>query len=230
MKKKIFAIGLMILMIMGLVGCGYRETASSTENKYTQDIMEQSADAIGYPDVSNFFEKAQLKEIYELRDDPNLICYWYTRNDMSGKWIYQGKCVGYGIPYTTQFTQPDTVQRAALPALKMNGEDRGVNEYFTEILPQADPNGLYSSASTSATWILSVDEDGNISPSYVESEITVTQTKLDARLCEDWSLTSDYGTMSDKAEIKGEVDTSSMEKPEDNAKEEDAEEENEQTD
>lgn len=205
MKRKLVLVCLATLVIGSLAGCGKRETASSKENSYTQMLMEQSANAVGYPDVSNFFEKAQLKEIYELRDDPQLICYWYTKNDMNGKWIYQGKCVGYGIPYTTQFTQPETVQRAALPELNINGQDKGYNEYFTEILPQADPNGLYSSPSTSATWILSVDEEGNITPSYVESEITVTQNKMDARLCEDWSLTDDYEKLSDKAEIDGEV-------------------------
>lgn len=192
MKKKI-NIGLIVcLLVMLCIGCGNRETASSKENEYTQMIMEQASDAIGYPNVTNFFEKAQLKEIYELRDNPELICYWYTRNDMTGKWIYQGSCIGYGIPYTTQFTQPETVQRAALPALKLNGEDRGRNEYFTEILPQADPNGLYSSASTSATWILTTDDSGKIKPTYVESEITVSQTKIEARLCEDWSIPAGY--------------------------------------
>lgn len=39
-----------------------------------------------------------LKEIYEMRDNPDLICYWYTKNDMSGKWVYQGECVGYVMP------------------------------------------------------------------------------------------------------------------------------------
>ena len=193
MKKKLLAVGIIgVLMASMLVGCGQRETASSKENNYTQDLMEQSSSIVGYPDVTNFFEKEQLKEIYELRDDPNLICYWYTKNDMTGKWIYQGECIGYGIPYTTQFTQPDTMQRAALPVLDINGNDKGRNEYFTEVLPQADPNGLYSSASTSATWILATDKDGNIKPTYVESEITVSQSKLDTRLCEDWSISENY--------------------------------------
>lgn len=193
MKKKFLAIGIIgVLMASMLTGCGQRETASSKENSYTQDLMEQSSNIVGYPDVTNFFEKAQLKEIYELRDDPNLICYWYTKNDMTGKWIYQGTCIGYGIPYTTQFTQPDTMQRAALPVLDINGNDKGRNEYYTEVLPQADPNGLYSSASTSATWILTTDKDGNIKPTYVESEITVSQTKIDVRLCEDWSVPDNY--------------------------------------
>ena len=193
MKKKLLAVGIIgTLMASMLVGCGQRETASSKENNYTQDLMEQSSNIVGYPDVTNFFEKAQLKEIYELRDDPNLICYWYTKNDMTGKWIYQGECIGYGIPYTTQFTQPDTMQRAALPVLDINGNDKGRNEYFTEVLPQADPNGLYSSASTSATWILTTDKDGNIKPTYVESEITVSQSKLDTRLCEYLSIPENY--------------------------------------
>lgn len=193
MKKRIFAVVMiLVLAVMCLAGCGQRETASSEENNYTQTLMEQSATIVGYPEVTNFFEKSQLKEIYELRDDPNLICYWYTKNDMSGKWIYQGECVGYGIPYTTQFTQPETMQRAALPALSATGKDKSWNDYFTEILPQADPNGLYSSPSTSATWILKTDTEGNITPTYVESEITVSQVKLDSRLCESWSLPENY--------------------------------------
>lgn len=193
MKKKVLAVVMAsMLLVGGLTGCAHRETVSSKENNYTQDIMEQSSNTVGYPEITNFFEKAQLKEIYELRDDPNLICYWYTKNDMTGKWIYQGECIGYGIPYTTQFTQPETMQRAALPALKIDGSDKGHNNYFTEILPQADPNGLYSSPSTSATWILTTDKDGNIAPTYVESEITVSQIKLDERLCEDWSIPENY--------------------------------------
>ena len=55
------------------------------------------------------------------------------------------------------------------------------------------PNGLYTnSVTSSATWILTTDKDDNIKPTYVESEITVSQTKLDARLCEEWSIPDNY--------------------------------------
>lgn len=192
MKKFIAVIITAMTVLVMSTGC-QRETTSSRENAYTQDLMEQASSVVGYPDITNFFERAQLKEIYELRDDPNLVCHWYTKNDMTGKWIYQGNCIGYGIPYGTSITQTDTVQRAALPALNINGEDKGFNDYFTEILPQAEPNGLYTNGlSTSATWILVADAEGNIKPTYVESEITVTQVKIDARLCEEWSIPSDY--------------------------------------
>jgi len=190
--KMFVVIMVMAMMVSCLAGC-QRETTSSRENEYTQNLMAQASDIVGYPEITNFFERAQLKEIYEMRDDPNLICHWYTKNDMSGKWIYQGECIGYGIPYGTSITQTETVQRAALPSLSVTGEDRAYNDYFSEILPQAEPNGLYTNGlSTSATWILTVDENGDIAPTYVESEITVSQVKINSRLCEDWSLPNGY--------------------------------------
>lgn len=34
--------------------------------------------------------------------------------------------------------------------------------------------------------------DSNNIPTYVESEITISQSKMESRLCEDWSIPSDY--------------------------------------
>ena len=177
MKKKLLAVGVIgVLMACMLVGCG-----ETKENQYTKDLMGNAYDAVGFPDVSNYFERQQLKEIYELRDDPKLICYWYTKNDMTGKWIYQGECIGYGIPYTTSMTASESLQKIETTV-----------GYEWEVVPLAEPNGLYASPSTSATWILTTDKEGNITPTYVESEITVSQSKLDTRLCEDWSIPENY--------------------------------------
>ena len=180
MKKKLLAVGVIgVLMASMLVGC--TESTSSKENSYTEETKNQILDMYGMPNISNGYEYAQLKDIYELRDDPNLVCHWYTKNDMSGKWVYQGTCIGYGIPYTTSMTAPESYQRIKTSA--------GV---CREVLPLAEPNGLYASPSTSATWILTTDKEGNITPTYVESEITVSQSKLDTRLCEDWSIPENY--------------------------------------
>lgn len=180
MKKTMKIAALIIIAIMMtcmMSGC-YKTTE---ETKYTSDIKNQISDMYGYPDVSNFFEYSQLKEIYEMRDNPNLICYWYTKNDMTGKWVYQGTCVGYGIPYSASITAPESYQKAL----------ENISSY--EVLPLPEPNGLYTDGlSTSATWILTTDSDGNITPTYVESEITISQSKMESRLCEDWSIPSDY--------------------------------------
>lgn len=171
--KKFIAVALSMLMVMSILsGC------VSKESEYTTDLKNDIFEKVGFPDVDNYFEYSQLKEIYETRDNPNLVCHWYTRNEYTGKWIYQGLCVGYGIPYGASITAPQAYQHLGTGAWEM--------------APMAEPNGLYTdSVVTTATWILS-SVDGDIKPIYVESAIMVSQTKIDARLCEDWSLTPDY--------------------------------------
>lgn len=176
--KKVLVISLTAMLLVGILSGCYSKTA---ETQYTDELKNQIQDMYGFPQVNNFFEYSQLKEIYEIRDNPNLICYWYTKNDYTGKWIYQGTCVGYGIPYGAAITAPQSPQNAY------------ANGSYSTVLPLAEPNGLYTeSVVTTATWILTTNEKGDIAPTYVESEISVSQFKLDARLCEDWSIPSDY--------------------------------------
>ena len=174
-RKKIFGCMILCVVITGiLTGCS---GTTSRETEYTEILMSHANDAIGNPDIVNFFEKAQLKEIYEMRDDPNLVCYWYAVNNYTGKYIYEGECIGYGIPYSTSYTQPESLYSSS----------------STIVLPQADPNALYSNGvTTSATWILSLDEKGDVYPRYEEREIAVSQTKIPKRLCEEYSLPEDY--------------------------------------
>lgn len=182
MKKSLIGILLLFaMMCIVLTGCEETSQRENTyeEKDYTAQVQSQISDSIGKPNISNFFEYAQLKEIYEMRDNPDLICYWYTKNNYTGKWIYQGECIGYGIPYGASITAPE------IPDYQSYEDNAS--------LMQAEPNGLYNNGtSTSATWILAADKDGNTKPTYVESEITVSQVKLDKRLCEDWSIPEDY--------------------------------------
>lgn len=163
-----------LILIAGItssfvVGCGsynvkYEETVASRES------LKNANDKLGYPDISNFTEKKMLKEILELRDNPNLICYYYTKNTMTGKYVYQGRCVGFGIPYASSYTNPQD---------------------GTEAL--AEPNGLYNNGiSTSATWIAHINDKNEREAKYMEEEITVSQSKIDENLCEKWSLPSNY--------------------------------------
>lgn len=60
---------------------------------------------------------------------------------------------GYPIPYGSQLTSPE---------YRSTGSSGAVN------LPQPEPDGLYRSGETAATWVLSVNEDGYIIPEYHE--------------------------------------------------------------
>lgn len=175
-RKKIVSIIVLAIACMAcLSGC--TSESARRDKQYSEEMKEQISNAIGYPDLANFFEYSQLKEIYELRDDPNLICYWYTKCEYTGKWVYEGQCIGYGIPYSASITSPDMVYY----------DSSGT------VVSQAEPNGIYTNGlTTSATWILTVNSDGSITPDYVEQTIRVAQEKIPAEKCEDWSLPSDY--------------------------------------
>ena len=95
MNKKVMGLGLGLMMVCGMmVGC-------------TEQAIADSQKSIGFPEVRYFNEKKNLKEIIELRDNPKLICYYYTKNTMTGKYVYQGKCQGYGVPYASNYTNPE---------------------------------------------------------------------------------------------------------------------------
>lgn len=175
MKKRAFGLVLVMLLLAGVfVGCDEFIDSTSQERMNQEELMKEAGNQIGMPNISNFFEKKLAKKIFELRDDSNLITYAYTQN-MDGKYVYLGTCIGYGLPYSTQYTNPEKY------------------EYSGATLPQADPNGLYSSDGLSATWLVLLDEEtGEQSIIYAEPEIVVTQNKLPRRLVAEWSLPANY--------------------------------------
>ena len=175
--KKIAIVGLLTISIVGmLTGCdgGSRQE----EENYQETLMQQSNDKVGQPEITEFYEKKQAKEILELRDDSDLVCYAYTKCEGTGKYVYLGRCMGYGLPYSTQYTAPEA----------------SVYQYGTLVtLPQADPNGLYLPEGLSATWLYLINETtGEAQVTYAEPEIIVSQGKLPARICEEWSLPENY--------------------------------------
>lgn len=184
MKKLAFSF--LALGLLSLTACGGSAATNSSnyeEREYQESIMQRANDEVGMPDITEFYEKKLAKEIFELRDDSSLICYAYTRNEMSGKYVYLGRCMGYGLPYSTQYTNPQ----------KYINDPYGSVDTGSLVIEQADPNGLYSPEGLSATWLWLIDENtGEPNISYIEQEIFVSQQKMPARLCEDWSLTDNY--------------------------------------
>lgn len=178
MKKKILTILLSTIFAIGLIGCNVEESSTQKEKRETEEAMQQMADEVGMPYITNYYEKKMAKKIFELRDDSNLICYAYTKNEMSGKYTYLGRCMGYGIPYSVQYTNPDKLSK---------------DYYDASVISQADPNGLYMPDGLSATWLIMINEEsGEQEPMYVEPEIMVSQTKLPKRLLDESTLPSYY--------------------------------------
>lgn len=183
MKKGLFVLLTCAMMIFMFVGCDeVVKSNAKQESEATEEIMREIANEIGMPNITNFYEKKLAKKIFELRDDSKLITYAYTQN-MDGKYVFLGTCVGYGLPYSVQYTNPDTVYKGGNTS----------SGYWGTTIAQADPNGLYMPDGLSATWLILVDEEtGEQSIIYTEPSIVVTQNKLPKRLVEEWSLPANY--------------------------------------
>jgi len=170
MGKTIFI--LITALVLSLF-CGCIEFDSSVEDKQAEQtdlILEEVNSQLGMPNITNFKQKRTMKMIYEQADREDLICYAYIVASYSGELKYIGRCVGYGVPFSAQYTNPERVIKYR------------TSHYYAgsspSTMPQADPNGLYMPTASSATWLLMIDKDGESRPVYLEPEIVVSPFKL----------------------------------------------------
>ena len=151
------------LLLIGSIFVACEETqpnADTVMRQQTEAAMKEANAEVGMPAIINFQERKLMKQILELRDQENLLCYAYLKSEYTGRLIYIGKCIGYGLPYSVQYTNPE----------RMDGFNSAP---YT--LPQADPNGLFMPTGLSATWLMMVDPETNEPrPVYVEPEIVVS--------------------------------------------------------
>jgi hypothetical protein len=155
--------------IFSVVSCDpVSKTAEQQQAQKTQQILAEVNNKLGMPNVHNFQQKKLMKMIYELCDKENLICYAYLQSQLTGKLIFIGKCYGFGVPFSAQYTNPNAVTKYRTATER---------HYFS--MPQADPNGLYMPTSSSATWLMMIDPDSKEArPVYFEPTITVSPFPL----------------------------------------------------
>jgi len=162
MIRNITVLTLGTVLGLVLVGCDVKESSTQIERRKQEELTMQAVTQVGMPAITNFAEKRMFKDILELRDrSVPTTTYLVGMNNQLTKLC---DSVGYGLPYATQYTNP---QRIA--------------DYTHGVvaLPQADPNGLYSPASAEGTWVLCVDhKTGKPQPLYIEPRIIVSPFAL----------------------------------------------------
>lgn len=173
-----FRYALAAVLVLYLLSCctGCTETRPLKQNadaRQAAETRQRLADAdkqIGMPDIVNFTERKLARDILELRDQESLSTWTYIVN-LNGERIFLGRSIGYGLPCSVQFTNPEKVE-----VNHWSGVNGAGGYYGT--LPQADPNGLFMPDGLSATWILLIGPDGEAHPVYVEPEILVSPFPL----------------------------------------------------
>ena len=158
---------LLYLTCAGNSGCD-APSSDDIQRDNQEKLLQEGTAQTGMPAIKNFQERKLLKMVLELRDQANLVTYTYLENmnptivhgytARGGKLTYIGQTIGYGIPYATEYTNPQKI------------EYHSTGGYVT--LPQADPNGLFSPASAEGTWILMKDPNSSkVEPVYIEPRI-----------------------------------------------------------
>lgn len=139
-------------------------TADQVMQQKQAQLAAEGNSQVGMPAITNFARKRELKMIQELADKEQPT-FAYTQ-DMNGHYHKICDSLGYGIPAATQYTNPQYIAYTG-----GNGS--------VATLPQADPDGLFSPASSDATWIMCLDpQTKKMAPVYVEPRVTVSPFPL----------------------------------------------------
>lgn len=152
-----------VSLVLVLCGCYEQSDADRQQAAETERLTSEAFRQVGMPDITRFTEKKLAKDIYELRDRADLTTWTYII-DLNGKLHLLGQSIGYGLPYSVQYTNP------------MKREQAHTERYT---IPQPEANGLFMPDGLSATWVLLIDpNDGKPKPVYVEPQILVSPFPL----------------------------------------------------
>lgn len=160
----------LLIAITILAGCGAKDITSSADKADSKQVQrQQSQYAKGQP-VPSFdwsLERQRVIDLYKIRNE-KAATHSVWRSDLG---TVEGDCPsqGFGIPYDTSLTNP------VKPVYRYEGKS-GVSGVTIE---QPEPNGIFASKNTAATWVLCTGESGALEPTYVETKVTVYPGPVD---------------------------------------------------
>lgn len=160
MKK---LIGILTVLVSALLVTGCLPDSEATkEAKSVGKQQGQYAKGQPVPVFNWSLERHLLAELYKLRNK-KVTTHAVWRSDYG---MIEGDCpaMGYGLPYDTSLTNP----------LMTTDEDQtGNRNSALATIEQPEPNGIFASKNTSATWVICIGEFGGLEPVYVESKVTI---------------------------------------------------------
>lgn len=165
--KKLALCVLVIATLAVVVGCEI--TSQQTEVRDAKRVQQQQSQYEKSQPIPTFdwsLERHRVIELYKIRNQ-KAVTHSVWRSDYG---IIEGDCpsYGYGIPYDTSLTNP-----LVATDIDMQGEEHNYQGGALTSIEQAEPNGIFASKNTSATWVMCLGESGQIEPVYVESKVTV---------------------------------------------------------
>lgn len=146
----------MLVIVGSTVGCR-QTTEADKEAESVNRQQGQYAKGQPVPAFDWSFERHLMIQLYKLRNK-KVATHAVWRSDYG---LVEGDCpsMGYGLPYDVSLTNPlvgDYIYNGGAVSIE-----------------QPEPNGIFASKNTSATWVMCVGISGAIEPVYVESKVTI---------------------------------------------------------
>jgi hypothetical protein len=145
---------------------GNNATVESRDAKRVAQQQSQYEKGQPIPVFDWSLERHLLIELYKIRNKKSVThSVWRAANG-----TVEGDCpsYGYGIPYDTSLTNP-----LVATDIDNQGEEHDYHGGALTSIAQAEPNGVFASQNTAATWVMCLGAAGNLEPTYVESKVTV---------------------------------------------------------
>jgi len=152
--KKILLI-ISLVCIIGLISGCTLENADEIESERVEEQQNIYINSQPIPAFDWSLERHIFIELYKARNDA-VQTHSYIRN-WQGEIIFHCKSIGFPLPANMQLTNPE----------------RNMCDFNCDgnTIPQAEPNGLFTSPSSVGTYVFCINSDGTISPSYFEAEV-----------------------------------------------------------
>lgn len=164
MKHFNYVIMILALAIAIMLSSCVKPTATDKEAEKVDQQLAQYSIGQPVPAFDWSLERDLMVKLYQLRNK-KVATHTVWRSDY-GMIEGDSPSIGYGLPYDTSLTNPLQLSRRIL----RNGTD----SWIEGVIEQQEPNGIYASKNTTATWIMSVDKTtGQIIPLYIEGKVTV---------------------------------------------------------
>lgn len=155
-------------IVIATTGCdGQKKSSSSKETKAVERQQEQYLISQPIPAFNWSLERDLVCKLYNIRNG-KLATHTVWRSDYG---MIEGDCpsMGYGIPYDTSLTNPLVATDATADGYRHTYQGGSLAS-----IEQPEPNGIFASKNTTATWVMSVDtESGQVMPIYIEGKVTV---------------------------------------------------------
>lgn len=154
-----------ILAFIFLISFGCGNPGSNIEANQAIKVQQQQSQydkGQPLPFFNWSLERDLIIKLYNVRNK-KVSTHSVWRSDRG---LIEGDCTsyGYGLPYDTSLTNPLTLNNQYVSA---------GHGWMTGVIEQAEPNGIFASKATAATWVMCLGKAGTIEPVYVETKVTV---------------------------------------------------------